>query len=92
MVLKEAMAVNAPVVFTDSGDARLIMGDARGCFLCERTPENVALKLLEAFRCGGKSDGRRRILDKGLTLSDVSKKIVKIYENVLQSRCPEKNE
>lgn len=86
MVLKEAMAVNVPVVFTDSGDARLTMGDARGCFLCERTPEDVALKLSEALRCEGKSEGRRRILEEGLTLSDISKKIVKIYEDVLQNR------
>ena len=83
MVLKEAMAVNVPVVFTDVGDVRLTMENTKGCFLCKRTPQDVALKLEDALKCDGNCEGRRRIIEEGLGLSDVAKKIVKVYENLL---------
>jgi len=85
MVLKEALAVNVPVVFTEVGDAKSTMGNAKGCFLCVRIPQDVALKLKNAFECNGNSDGRKRIIEAGLGLSDVAKKIIKVYENLLQT-------
>ncbi len=83
MVLKEAMAVSTPVVFTDVSDAKLTMGNVKGCFLSERTPKDVALKLESAFMCNGNSNGRKRIVEAGLGLSEISKKIIKVYENLL---------
>lgn len=85
MTLKEAMAVNTPVVFTDVGDTKLTVGNAKGCFLCQRTPKDVSAKLEMAFRCNGNSDGRNRIIELGLELSEVAKRILKVYENILQS-------
>ena len=85
MVLKEAMVVNVPVVFTDVGDAKLTVGNTEGCFLCERNPQDVSMKLEEAFKCNGNSDGRRRIIEDGLGLSDIAKKIIRVYENLLDS-------
>lgn len=85
MVLKEAMAVNAPVVFTNTGDAQSITKNTKGCFLCERNPQDVALKLESAFECDGYSDGRKRILEACLALSDIAKKIIKVYESLLHA-------
>lgn len=79
-VLKEAMAVNTPVVFTDAGDAKSTAGSAKGCFLCKRVPQDVALKLEQAFKCNDNSDGRKQIIEAGLGLSDVAKKIAEIYQ------------
>jgi glycosyltransferase involved in cell wall biosynthesis len=83
MVLKEAMAVNVPVVFTDVGDARSTIQNTKGCFLCKRTPQDVALKLKDAFRCNGSAEGRQRIIEAGLSLSDVAKRIIRVYGEVL---------
>lgn len=82
MVLKEAMAVNTPVVFTDVGDAKLTVRNANGCFLCKRTPQDVASKLKDAIRCNGNSEGRKRIIEAGLGLPQVTGKIIKVYENL----------
>ncbi len=82
MVLKEAMAVNTPVIFTDVGDAKSTAGSAKGCFLCKRVSQDVALKLEEAFKCNGNSDGRKQILKAGLGLPEVARKIVEIYREL----------
>jgi len=83
MVLKENMAVNVPLVFTDTGDVKLTIENTEGCFLCDRNALSVALKLQDAFQCNGNSSGRMRIVEEGLGLSDVAKKIIKIYKNLL---------
>ncbi len=82
-VLKEALAVNVPLIFTDVGDAKMITGNAKGCFLVERSSEAVSLKLDQALGFKGACNGRDRILEINLTLNRVSKKIVGIYRELL---------
>lgn len=85
MILKEALAVNVPVLFTGVGDVKSTVGNTIGCFLCERTPKDVALKLEIAINYKSQSEGRKRIIEAGLGLSDIAKKIIKVYENLLQT-------
>ena len=47
--LKEALACNCPVVSTDVGDARLVMGDIAGCYITASEPEAVATSLRNAL-------------------------------------------
>ena len=82
-VLKEALAVNVPLIFTDTGDAKMITGNAEGCFLVERKPEAVSLKLNQALGFQGNCNGRDRIFEINLTLRRVSKKIVSVYKELL---------
>jgi len=42
------------------------------------------LKLENAFKCNGNSDGRKRIIEAGLGLSEIAKKIIKAYEDLLK--------
>jgi glycosyltransferase involved in cell wall biosynthesis len=84
MVLKEAMAVNTPVVFTDVGDARTLVANTRGCYLCSRTPDDVAAKINDAFKFNGNSGGRERIIGVGLGLAEIAKRNIRVYEDILQ--------
>jgi glycosyltransferase involved in cell wall biosynthesis len=82
-VLKEALAVNVPLIFTNTGDAKMITGKAKGCFLVDRRPEAVSLKLEQAFGFRGTCNGRDRIFEINLTLKRVSKKLVSVYQELL---------
>lgn len=106
-VIKEAMTCNCPVVSTDVGDVRWIIGETEGCFLVsEKSPKGMASqnekrettsaeliketsdKLREALEFAekfGRTKGRERIIYLGLDSETVAKKIIKVYENVLNS-------
>ncbi len=84
MVIKEAMACNLPIVSVDVGDVAEIIGDTDGCYLCARTPEDMAAKLRLALARGGRTDGRRRVAH--LSLEATARQIVAVYERVLATR------
>lgn len=84
MVIKEAMACDLPVVSVNVGDVAEIIGDTEGCYLCERTPEDMADKLRLALARGGRTDGRRRVAH--LSLDATARQILAVYEGVLRAR------
>ena len=60
--IKEAMAVNCPVVSTDVGDVRQILKDTEGCYITGYNAAEVAEKIRKALAFGVKSSGRKNIL------------------------------
>lgn len=82
-VIKEAMACNCPIVATDVGDIRWILGKTEGCYLTAFKPEDVAEKIKLALAFRGKTEGRQRIIELGLDSETVANKIIKVYKNVL---------
>lgn len=84
MVIKEAMACNIPIVSTDVGDTKEIIGNTKGCFICEKDPEDIALKIEAALDYGRNTEGRRRIIELGLDLQQVSRTIISIYRETLR--------
>jgi len=81
-VIKEALAVNAPMVFTDAGDSAKTVGTTDGYFLCERNPEDVADKIGKALYMGNRCNGRDRIFKSNFTLEAVSNQLIGIYKNM----------
>ena len=49
-VIKEAMACNRPIVATDVGDIRELIGDTEGCYLTSFDPDDVAKKIKLALQ------------------------------------------
>ncbi len=84
-VIKEAMACNLPIVSTDVGDVKEIIGDTEGCFICSYDPKDVAEKIKMALEFGKRTNGRERIIKLGLDSDTIAKKIIKMYEDVMDN-------
>ncbi|MFH1754302.1 MAG: glycosyltransferase [Candidatus Latescibacterota bacterium] len=85
MVIKEAMAVNVPMISTDAGDANSIFGPVRGYYICEKNTRSVADALGHALEFGSPTQGRGRILELGLSLEQVARRYCDIYERAVKS-------
>lgn len=84
MAVKECMAVNMPVVSTNAGDTREIFGSTPGYYICERDPKDVAAKIRQALEFEGRTHGRERILSLGLSLEQVAREYLKIYQEIIE--------
>jgi teichuronic acid biosynthesis glycosyltransferase TuaC len=85
--IKEAMACNRPIVSTDVGDVRWVIGNTEGCFITGFEPADVSEKIqmaLEFSLSQGSTYGRERILELGLTSKEIAKKIVSVYNKIIQ--------
>jgi len=80
-VIKEAMTANLPIVATDVGDVREVIGKTKGCYVTTFESEDVAGKLKKALSFGKRTTGREDI--KHLELKEIAKKVIKVYEEVL---------
>lgn len=85
-VIKEAMACNCPIVSTDVGDVRWVIGATEGCYLSSFEPTDFAAKIELALAFREKyirTKGRERIIELGLDYETVAFKIINIYKKVL---------
>lgn len=84
-VTKEAMACNCPVVATDVGDVKWVIGGVEGCYLCENSTESVADNIRKALSFAGRTNGRERIIHLELDSHSVALKISALYSSVLKA-------
>lgn len=83
--LKEAMACNCPIVATDIADIKHLLGNLPGHYICSFESEDVAKKIKLALDFNGRTNGRNRIIELGLTNEQVAEKLIDIYKLVLKS-------
>ena len=95
--LKEAMAVNCPCLATDIADVRVLFGDEPGHWILrnprktherwdgdEKSLDEMVELLREALAFEGRTNGRERILELGLSNEQVAKRIIAIYQDILR--------
>lgn len=80
-VVKQAMACNLPVVATDVGDVRSVVGGTLGCSIVPAAAPAVAAGIQYALRFGGRTDGRTRVAH--LRPEVVAGQVIALYQEVL---------
>ncbi len=83
-VVKEAMACNCPVVSTDAGDAREVLGDTVGCYITPFDAEATAANILKSLNFGKRTTGREDIAH--LDERAVADRIIAIYRALVKTK------
>ena len=83
-VIKEAMACGCPIVSVDVGDVAERLSGVEGCYVVSsREPAAIAKALQQALAFSGKTNGRQRILDMGLSNEQVAERLMAIYKQLV---------
>lgn len=97
--LKEAMACNCPIVATDTADIAHLFGNLPGHYILrnprktkerwdadERSASELAELLQQALNFKGRTEGRKRIEELGLSNEMVAKTIMEIYKKIVENK------
>lgn len=83
-VIKEAMACGCPIVSVDVGDVAERVSGVEGCYVVStREPSAFAEALKKAIAFEGKTNGREKIIEMGLSNEQVAERLMAIYESIV---------
>ena len=83
-VIKEAMACGCPIVSVDVGDVAERVEGVEGCYIVRtREPKDIAEALQQALVFSGKTNGRQRIIEMGLSNEQVAERLMAIYKQLV---------
>lgn len=85
VAVKEAMAVNLPVIAVKVGDTAELIGSAEGCHLVPRHADAISAKIVEVCETETRSKARDRIAR--LSMENVAGRIIQVYGSVVQPRA-----
>ena len=83
-VVKEAMACGCPIVSIDVGDVAERIEGVEGCYVVPtRDPKDIAQALRKAIDFEGRTNGREKIIEMGLTNKQVAERLMAIYKSLV---------
>lgn len=83
-IVKQAMACNLPIVATDVGDVREVIGNTAGCYISEPDPGSFAQLLGAILASPFRTTGREDV--KHLSGPLIAERLIHVYEEVLRRR------
>ena len=81
-VIKEAMACNCPIVATDVGDIKSVIGETEDCYVTGFNSVEIAEKIKLVIKNNNRTNGRENI--EYLESNIIAKKIIALYQSVLK--------
>lgn len=82
--VKECMCCNTPVVSTNVGNVKEMIGDIEGCYISNSfTAEELAQLTDCVLSSTMEFNGRQKFLDKGYGMTNVAVKLQSIYQSIL---------
>jgi teichuronic acid biosynthesis glycosyltransferase TuaC len=84
-IVKQAMACNLPIVSTEVGDVRQVIGSTKYCYVCNPSVPEFTARIREILVHRNRTDGREHI--RHLESSSVAQKVIGVYEEVLRNQA-----
>ncbi len=78
--IKEAMSCNVPIVSVDVGDVRNVINNTDGCYIAERSPLDLSLKIQKALDFNNRTNGRQ-LMEKYDNIK-TAKRIITVYYSI----------
>jgi glycosyltransferase involved in cell wall biosynthesis len=83
-VVKQAMACNLPIVATDVGDIRDVIGGTAGCYVCDPTVEAFAEALRQILSTCERTQGRDDVQQFDTPI--IARRVIDLYDSVLSNQ------
>ena len=83
-VIKEAMACGCPIVSVDVGDVKTRITGLDGCFISDRSVDDIAVSLQKSLAFVERTTGRDAIIKEGLTNCQIARRIIDCYAGLVR--------
>lgn len=81
-IIKEAMASNCPIISTDVGDVKSNIDGIKNNYVTSNDVMEISAAIRKVLEMGDRVNSRERVIQLGLDLNSIAKRIIKVYKNL----------
>ena len=82
------MACNLPIVSTNVGDIKEVIGNTKGCFITSFDPNDISKQIYKALNFGTRTYGRANVLR--FESNNIALQIKSVYEEIFNGHIKHK--